>query len=108
MKKKLCALLTAIVCVSALILTGCSSANGTIQVQLDPSNPTTVSIWHYYNGAQQDAFNRLVSEFNDTVGKETGIIVESFSRPPARTSPRSKPSRASPGPPKPTTNGPTA
>ena len=80
MKKKLCALLTAIVCVSALILTGCSSANGTIQVQLDPSNPTTVSIWHYYNGAQQDAFNRLVSEFNDTVGKETGIIVESFSQ----------------------------
>lgn len=30
----------------------------------------------YYNGAQQEEFNRLVDEFNKTVGKEKGIIVE--------------------------------
>ncbi len=80
MKKKLCALLLAAVWCTLLVLTGCSSGNGTVQVKLDPKNPTTVSIWHYYNGAQQEAFNQLVSEFNDTAGKEMGIIVESFSQ----------------------------
>ena len=39
---------------------------------LDPNNPTTITIWHYYNGAQQEAFNTLVSEFNDSVGPRKG------------------------------------
>lgn len=39
-------------------------------------NPVTIRIWHYYNGAQQDEFNRLVEKFNSTEGKEKGIIVE--------------------------------
>lgn len=42
---------------------------------LDPSNPVSLTIWHYYNGAQQAAFEELVSEFNATEGKELGIYV---------------------------------
>lgn len=39
----------------------------------------TISVLHYYNGTQQKAFEGMVKEFNETVGKEEGIIVESFS-----------------------------
>lgn len=56
--------------------TGCQSKENI----LDRDNPTAITIWHYYNGAQQEAFNKLVEEFNSTVGKEKGIIVESASQ----------------------------
>ncbi|MEI3139617.1 MAG: hypothetical protein V8T31_08890 [Lachnospiraceae bacterium] len=32
---------------------------------LDPENPVTLTIWHYYNGAYQAAFDKLVEEFNN-------------------------------------------
>ncbi len=48
-------------------------------VELDPNNPVSLTIWHYYNGAQQAAFDELVSEFNGTVGKDEGIYVEGYS-----------------------------
>lgn len=60
---------------AAIGLSGCGSSS-----PLDPKNPTTLTIWHYYNGSQQSAFDALVEEFNDTVGKEKGIFVESFSQ----------------------------
>ena len=49
-------------------------------VTLDPSNPVSLTVWHYYNGAQQSAFDELASEFNATVGKEKGIYVEGYSQ----------------------------
>ncbi|MBQ6733600.1 MAG: extracellular solute-binding protein [Lachnospiraceae bacterium] len=45
---------------------------------LDPQKPVQISVWTYYNGPQLNAFNSLVSDFNRTVGKERGIVVESF------------------------------
>lgn len=54
------------------LLAGCGKANG----KLDPDNPVTVTAWHYYNGAQQTAFDALVKEFNDTVGLEKGHFCE--------------------------------
>lgn len=63
-----------------MLLTGCTAKQGDGKAKLDPKNPTTVTIWHYYNGAQQEAFNALVNEFNETIGKEKGIIVESSSQ----------------------------
>lgn len=70
MKKAGFLLLVAILCVA---LTGC---NKTAKVKLDPKNPVTVTLWHYYNGAQKSAFDDLVGEFNRTVGAEQGIIIE--------------------------------
>ena len=65
-------------------LTGCSAAGSSSSsaktAKLDPNNPTTITVWHYYNGAQQAAFDALVSEFNSTVGKEEGIYVEGYSQ----------------------------
>lgn len=47
---------------------------------LDPKNPVSLTVWHYYNGSQQAAFDALVEEFNDTVGREEGIYVQSYSQ----------------------------
>lgn len=46
----------------------------------DPDHPVTITAWHYYNGAQQTAFDSLVKEFNDTTGLEKGIFVKSASK----------------------------
>jgi multiple sugar transport system substrate-binding protein len=46
---------------------------------LDPENPITVSVWNYYNGSVKDKFDSLVTEFNDTVGADMGIVVEAQS-----------------------------
>ncbi len=64
--------------VLSLLLGGCGASSGSSvkKVKLDPDNPTKVTIWHYYNGDQLEAFNKLVDEFNSTVGKEEGIYVE--------------------------------
>lgn len=46
---------------------------------LNPKTPIMLEIWHCYNSNQKIAFDRLVSEFNETVGFKKGIIVEAFS-----------------------------
>lgn len=63
-------------------LTGCADkqAGAGNAVKLDPNNPVTLTVWHYYNGAQQAAFDMLVQEFNATAGKEKGIHVEGYSQ----------------------------
>ncbi len=66
------------VCLAAVLttsLTGCGNKS-----PLDPSNPVSLTIWHYYNGSQQAAFDALVEEFNDSVGREKGIYVQGYSQ----------------------------
>lgn len=68
-----------IVCLTGMammmgMLSGCGGSAG------KSSDPVTLTVWTYYNGEQLDAFNALVDSFNDTVGKEKGIIVESSSQ----------------------------
>ncbi len=46
----------------------------------DPKNNVTVTVWHYYNGAQKTAFDNLVKEFNEGQGAERGITVEAKSQ----------------------------
>lgn len=46
---------------------------------LSEKNPTNITIWHYYNGSLGIAFDELAAEFNNTVGRENGIIVHSES-----------------------------
>ena len=68
--KKIAALLCA-----CLILGGCSSQNP-YEKELDPKNPITLTLWHYYNGIQKTALDNMIEEFNNTVGSEKGIVVE--------------------------------
>lgn len=60
-------------------LGGCGKKEET-KSPLDPKNPTSITIWTYYNGAQLSAFNEMVDTFNETRGKELGIVVSSFSQ----------------------------
>lgn len=60
----------------ALALTGgCASQAGSA----GPKDPVGITVWHYYNGAQQRIFDQLVDEFNETVGAEAGVVVETHS-----------------------------
>ena len=66
MKKMLCLIL------ALLMLPLCASAE---TVKLSPDDPQVLTLWHYYNGAQQQIFDQLVLTFNETVGMEKGIII---------------------------------
>ena len=56
------------------LISGCSSDDSA--VKLNPKNPVTITVWHYYNGAVMTAFDELVKEFNESVGVKEGIIIE--------------------------------
>lgn len=47
---------------------------------LSPDDPQVLTLWHYYNGAQQQIFDRLVHTFNETIGLEKGIIISPVSQ----------------------------
>lgn len=71
-KKLITAVLT--MAVMAACFSGCGKKS-----PLDPKNPVSLTVWHYYHGAQQAAFDTLVEEFNETVGKDKGIYVQGYS-----------------------------
>ena len=57
---------------------GCSRSEEA-RYQLNPKQPVMITVWNYYNGQTKQAFDNLVSRFNETVGMEMGIIVDSVS-----------------------------
>ena len=57
---------------------GCSRSEEA-RYQLNPKQPVMITVWNYYNGQTKQAFDNLVSRFNETVGTEMGIIVDSVS-----------------------------
>jgi multiple sugar transport system substrate-binding protein len=61
---------------AGIALNGCAKKQG----PLDPNKPVSLTVWHYYHGAQQNAFDSLAAEFNATVGKEKGIYVQGVSK----------------------------
>ena len=69
---------TGLLCTAALLALplGC----GKRQNSDDPAEPVKLTVWVYYNGDQLESFNQLVAEFNDTTGREKGIIVDSYSQ----------------------------
>lgn len=76
MKKRLVSLLSAAAVLTGILFTaGCGKVSGE-NGKLDPQNPTVIEVWHYYNGPQKMAFDALVTEFNESVGMEKGIVVE--------------------------------
>ncbi len=46
---------------------------------LNPAKPITVTIWHYYNGNIKDKFDAIVEKFNETIGVERGVVIDSKS-----------------------------
>ena len=70
----------ALVAMAAMLLMNAMPANAAQQVRLNPKAPQTLMIWHYYNGIQQQVFDRLVLEFNESIGTDAGVIVEAHSQ----------------------------
>ena len=66
--KKLLALLLCLI-LTLGTLAGCSSS------PLDPKNPVTLTMWHNYGGDMQATMDYLIDQFNSTVGKEKGIVI---------------------------------
>ncbi len=59
----------------AVILLLCCPLAGCSDSYLDPQKPVTLTLWHVF-GAQTDGpMNALVERFNQTVGREKGIVV---------------------------------
>lgn len=65
--QKIRVVISGILCLIFVAFCGCGMA--------ESKSPTTVVVWHYYNGMQKDTFDRLVNQFNETVGMEKGIVV---------------------------------
>lgn len=42
---------------------------------LDPDEPVTLTMWHNYGGEMQSTMDYLIDQFNATVGKEQGIVI---------------------------------
>ena len=54
-----------------LVLAGCGGS----KTLLSAKDPTMLSIWHVYGEQADSPMNRLLTEFNDTVGREKGILL---------------------------------
>ena len=66
--RKIWMLLLAVLMATALF--GCGEAS-----LLLPEEPVTLTMWHVYGEQADSPMNRLIAEFNATVGKEKGIVV---------------------------------
>lgn len=53
-----------------LCFCGCSQSS-----KLNPKSPVTLTMWHVYGEQADSPMNRLIAEFNETIGKEKGIII---------------------------------
>ena len=81
MKKKILAGVLALsVIVAGTAGCGKSSGDSKKDAKLDPDNPVSLTVWHYYNGMQQASFDKLTEEFNATEGKDLGIYVKGYSQ----------------------------
>ena len=83
--KKLVARFISLALAAALLLCACGPAASGGQPTpgeegLDPANPITLTLWHYYVGENQQALESAVSAFNQTIGIEKGVIVDAVAK----------------------------
>ena len=53
-----------------MLLSGCSKS------KLNQKDPITLTMWHVYGEQADSPMNQLIDEFNSTVGKDNGIIID--------------------------------
>ena len=78
--KKLAASCAVLFGLSAMV--ACSNGNEENQEQENKDlvtsieNPVEIEFWHAMSGPNEEAVNKLVEDFNGTVGQEKGITVK--------------------------------
>ena len=60
---------------TCLLLLGCLSGCGN-DTPLNAKEPVTLTMWHNYGGDMQQAMDYLIDQFNSTLGKEQGIVID--------------------------------
>ncbi|PKM42225.1 MAG: sugar ABC transporter substrate-binding protein, partial [Firmicutes bacterium HGW-Firmicutes-6] len=60
-----------------ILLTACSAGEKTA---LDPKNPVSITLWHYYVGDNKIALETAVDAFNKSVGSEKGVVVNAVAK----------------------------
>ena len=74
----LAALMACMMITSLLTVCGSLKKDEAKTVKLDPDNPVTLKVWHYYNGNQQATFDKLLEKFNSTVGKNKEFMLKAM------------------------------
>ena len=69
--KKFLNIVASIAILTAFTTIGCSTNNLSYK-----DKPITLSIWHVYGSQTKSPMNDIIEEFNQSVGKEKGIVVE--------------------------------
>lgn len=69
-----------IICMAAVLfavsaLAGCTPKESMV---LNPKAPVVVVLWHSYNTSVKSVLDEKIMEFNETVGRETGIVVDAY------------------------------
>ena len=64
-----------IFCLLLCVILVCGAFTGCVSSPLDSKNPVTLTMWHVYGSNTESPLNDVIHEFNSTVGKEKGIIV---------------------------------
>lgn len=67
------AVLGLIVLTGIFVLTGCREK---VKRAADVKEPVVVTLWHSYNALAKMEFDQLVTEFNETIGVEKGIVID--------------------------------
>lgn len=73
-KSKKLIIRTLAILIAGLCLTLCLGACSE-KTLLDPKDPITLTMWHVYGEQADSPMNRLIEEFNSTVGREKGIVI---------------------------------
>lgn len=69
-----CAALITAAVTSVSVFAGCSESSAS------DGELVSIEIWHYYNGSLQNSFDKMIENFNSTVGAENGITVSAHSQ----------------------------
>ena len=59
-------------CCCALLLYGCGDNTS----KLNPNNPVTLNMWHVYGSQTKSPLNDAIQRFNETEGKQKGVVVK--------------------------------
>lgn len=69
--------LIALVLMLLFLLSACSGGGKTL---LDPKDPVSITLWHYYTGDTKIAFETAVKSFNKNLGAESGVLVRPLAK----------------------------
>lgn len=67
--RKIAAVLSSVLFI-VLCLAGCGKSTA-----LNAKRPVTITMWHNFGGQMQQTMDQLVDDFNNSVGRERGVIV---------------------------------